>query len=112
MLGDAVVGWVTLVLTWQGFLTILFMIFGLFMILAGAFTAYFGSGKSRTIGVGLLVLGLVVGLGVAYWYHLTAVNDGLPGLGTLVFAGFLVLLAAAIGALVAIAIFLVAIMKS
>jgi hypothetical protein len=107
-----VAGWVSIVLTWQGFLTVLFMIFGLFMILAGAFTAYFGSGKSRTIGVGLLVLGLVVGLGLAYWYHLEAINLGLPGLQTLILAGFLFLLAAAVGALFAIAIFLVAIMKS
>jgi hypothetical protein len=92
---------------WQGFVTILLLIFGLFMILAGAFTAYFGSGKSRTIGVGLLVLGLVVGIGCAYWYHLT--SYALVGLleGTI-----LVLVAAAAGALLAILIFLFAIMKS
>jgi hypothetical protein len=112
MVDGMVSGLVSLDLTWQGFLTLLFMIFGLFMILAGAFTAYFGSGKSRTIGVGLLVLGLVVGIGFAYWYHLTATNMGFVGLGTLVYAGFLFLIAAVVGALLAIGIFLVAIMKS
>ena len=30
------------------FLTVLLLTFGLFMVLAGAFTAYFGSGKSRS----------------------------------------------------------------
>lgn len=91
-----------------GFLTILLLIFGLFMILAGAFTAYFGSGKSRTIGVVLLVVGLLVGILGGFWYH--SMYHG--ALGSLVWGTFLVLIAAAIGALVAVAIFLVAIMKS
>ena len=89
------------------FVTILLLIFGLFLILAGIFTAYFGSGKSRTIGVVLLVAGLAVGLITGYFYH--AAN---LGLATLIWQTFLVLIAAIIGALAAIAIFLVAIMKS
>ncbi|MCI4373520.1 MAG: hypothetical protein L3K02_07765, partial [Thermoplasmata archaeon] len=52
---------------WQ-FLAILLLVFGLFLILAGIFTAYFGSGKSRTIGVALLVVGLVVGVLTGYLY--------------------------------------------
>src|SRR5438093_242896 len=44
------------------FLTILLLTFALFLLITGAFTAYFGSGKSRKIGVGLLIGGLVVGL--------------------------------------------------
>ncbi|MCI4348197.1 MAG: hypothetical protein L3J97_06240, partial [Thermoplasmata archaeon] len=91
------------------FLEILLLIFGLFLILAGAFTAYFGSGKSRSIGVGLLVGGLVVGLGIAYWYHTLNASGGLSGL---LWESFLVIVAAVIGALAAVAIFLVAIMKS
>lgn len=89
------------------FLEILLLIFGLFLILAGAFTAYFGSGKSRSIGVGLLVGGLVVGIGIAYWYHVYEHN-----LSALLWESFLVIVAAVIGALAAVAIFLVAIMKS
>jgi hypothetical protein len=91
------------------FLEILLLIFGLFLILAGAFTAYFGSGKSRSIGVGLLVGGLVVGIGFAYWYHTINAPGGLSGL---LWESFLVIVAAVIGALAAVAIFLVAIMKS
>jgi hypothetical protein len=89
------------------FLEVLLLIFGLFLILAGAFTAYFGSGKSRSIGVGLLVGGLVVGIGFAFWYHADVGN-----LSGLLWEAFLVIVAAVIGALAAVAIFLVAIMKS
>lgn len=91
---------------WE-FLTILLLIFGLFMILAGAFTAYFGSGRSRTIGIVLVVVGLVVGLLSGYLY--SAMNHQLGGV---LWETFLVLIAAIIGALVAIGIFLIAIMKS
>lgn len=97
---------------WQ-FLAILLLVFGLFLILAGVFTAYFGSGKSRTIGVALLVVGLVVGLLVGYFYHSGSLNNGTSGqLGSLVWESFLVIVAAVIGALIAVGIFLVAIMKS
>jgi len=97
---------------WQ-FLAILLLVFALFMILAGIFTAYFGSGKSRTVGVGLLAGGLVVGLLVGYLYHAGTLNSSHAGqLGALLWESFLVIVAAVIGALVAVGIFLVAIMKS
>jgi hypothetical protein len=95
------------------FLAILLLVFGLFLILAGIFTAYFGSGKSRTIGVTLLVVGLVVGLLVGYLYSAGNWPNASPHhLGDLLLGSFLVILAAVIGALIAIGIFLVAIMKS
>lgn len=93
------------------FATILLLVFGLFLILAGLFTAYFGSGKSRTIGVVLLVVGIVVGLASGYWYHIAHSSDSLALTGLLE-QTILVIVAAALGALAAIAIFLVAIMKS
>lgn len=96
---------------WQ-FLAILLLVFGLFLILAGIFTAYFGSGKSRTIGVALLVVGLVVGILVGYLYAYGDFGMSPHHLGDLLLASFLVILAAVIGALIAIGIFLVAIMKS
>ncbi|HEV2165435.1 MAG TPA: hypothetical protein VGS23_00430 [Thermoplasmata archaeon] len=102
ILGDA-----TLSVGLAQFGAILLLVFGLFLILAGIFTAYFGSGKSRTIGVALLVVGIVVGVLTAYWYHSS--TSGLTGL---VEESLLVIVAAVIGALAAIAIFLVAIMKS
>jgi len=95
------------------FLTILLLVFGLFLILAGIFTAYFGSGKSRTIGVVLLVAGIVVGIATGYLYHASNVgsSSGTYLLG-LIEESLLVIVAAAIGALAAVGIFLVAIMKS
>src|SRR5690349_19842141 len=95
---------------WFPFLVILLLVFGLFLALAGAFTSYFGSGKSCTIGVILLVVGIVAVVGTAFWYHVAP--SGSLYLGTLIWQTFLIILAAAIGALIAIAIFLVAIMKS
>ncbi|MEM0128849.1 MAG: hypothetical protein QXG65_01600 [Thermoplasmata archaeon] len=94
---------------WQ-FMTILLLIFGLFLVLAGAFTAYFGSGRSRAIGVGLLVAGIVVGIVFAFLYSYYGVPP--HALGTLLWESFLVIIAAVIGALAAIGVFLVAIMKS
>ena len=102
LVGDAVA-----IDAWQ-FFAILLLVFGLFLILAGVFTAYFGSGKSRTIGVVLLVAGLVVGLLIGLFYsNLTGQH-----IGPLLWEAFLVIVAGVIGALVAVGIFLVAIMKS
>lgn len=96
---------------WQ-FGLIFLDIFALFLILAGLFTAYFGSGKSRTIGVVLLVVGIVVGIGFSWFYHTMSPAPGGITFGTVIWQSFLVILAAGLGALAAIAIFLVAIMKS
>jgi hypothetical protein len=97
---------------WQ-FLTIFLLVFSLFLILAGIFTAYFGSGKSRTVGVGLLAAGAVIGLASGYLYHTGALNPNhADHLTALIWESFLIIVAAVLGALVAIGIFLVAIMKS
>jgi hypothetical protein len=93
------------------FLTVLMMVFGLFMLLAGVFTAYFGSGKSRMIGVVLLVIGLVVGVlwGVMCLDSVDVID---VNLGTVIWDAFLFIIAGVIGALAAVGVFLVAIMKS
>jgi hypothetical protein len=93
------------------FLTVVIMIFGLFMLLAGIFTAYFGSGKSRVIGVALLAIGLIVGVVWAVMaIDSVAVID--VDLGKVVWDAFLYILAGVIGAAAAIGVFLLAIMKS
>jgi len=93
------------------FLTVLVLVFALFMLLAGVFTAYFGSGKSRMIGVILLGIGLVVGI---VWVVLGMDSVGVihVDLSSVVWVAFLNILAALIGALIAIGVFLLAIMKS
>ena len=93
------------------FLTVLILVFALFMLLAGIFTAYFGSGKSRMIGVVLLVVGLVVGI---LWVVLAmdSVDVIDVDLSKVVWDAFLFILSGVLGALAAIGVFLVAIMKS
>ncbi len=95
---------------WE-FLTVLIMVFGLFMLLAGIFTAYFGSGKSRMIGVVLLVIGLAVGVLWAVMC-LDSVDIIKVDLGSAIYNAFLYIVAGLIGALAAVGVFLVAIMKS
>ncbi|NYT11644.1 MAG: hypothetical protein GKC03_03720 [Methanomassiliicoccales archaeon] len=94
---------------WE-FITIVILVFALFMVLAGAFTAYFGSGRSRAIGAALLIIGLVVGI---IWVYLAGFTDIIEvTLADVIWNAFLYILAAIIGALIAVGIFLVAIMKS
>jgi hypothetical protein len=96
------------------FLTILLLTFSVVLLIAGAFTAYFGSGKSRKIGGGLLVGGLVIGV---LWIFLVRTGGPLDTLLTssvlnIVIQSIVVLLAAFLGAGAAIGLFLLAIMKS
>ncbi len=95
---------------WE-FLTVLILVFALFMLLAGIFTAYFGSGKSRMIGIALLVIGVIIGvLWVVMGLDSVAAID--VNLSEVVWNAFLFILAGVLGALAAIGVFLVAIMKS
>ncbi len=97
------------VFTLMNFVTVLLLTFALFLVITGAFTAYFGSGKSRKIGAGLLVGGLVVGVLWGYYAGLVASD---VSLSTVVLQAIGVILAAVIGAGLAIGLFLLAIMKS
>ncbi|MCX6651725.1 MAG: hypothetical protein NT131_08760 [Methanomassiliicoccales archaeon] len=93
------------------FLTVLLLTFSLFMLLAGVFTAYFGSGKSRMIGVVLLVVGLLVGLVWAYLGYMDTAGVEVD-ISEVIWVAFVNILAALIGALIAVGVFLLAIMKS
>ncbi len=97
------------VFTVMNFVTVLLLTFALFLVITGAFTAYFGSGKSRKIGAGLLVGGLVVG--IAWGYYVGPMSADVS-LTTIVVQSIGVILAAVIGAAAAIGLFLLAIMKS
>src|SRR3989442_15083051 len=94
------------------FVTILLLTFALILLLAGAFTAYFGSGKSRKIGAGLLVGGLGIGFLWGYLVSSYGPLNSNANLGDLVVQSILLLLAAFVGAGAAIALFLLAIMNS
>ena len=94
------------------FLTVFLLVFALGLLIAGIFTVYFGSGKSRGIGAGLLVGGVLIGLLVVI-----ACNNDIAIFEDVwlekIFSEALVyLLGAVIGILAAIGLFLLAIMKS
>ncbi len=92
------------------FVTILLLTFSFVLLLAGAFTAYFGSGKSRTIGAGLLVGGLAIGI---LWLLLAGPMGVIAvGLREVILQAIVVLFAAFLGGAAAIGLFLLAIMKS
>ena len=98
---------------WMSFLTILVFAFALVVLVAGVFTAYFGSGKSRVIGVVLLIVGLVVGIVWAYLVGWSSIEPfcSVPA-WDVEYDAVVSIVAALIGALVAVGIFLVAVMKS
>ncbi len=92
------------------FITILLLTFSIFMILAGAFTSYFGTGKSRAVGAVLLVVGIVVAVA---WLFVANYNSyTTPGLADVIWGAFLSIIAAIIGAVIAVLVFLLAIMKT
>ena len=93
------------------------MSFAVFSLIAGVFTAYFGAGKSRAIGGGLLVIGLVVILIWIYFGILQSYpDDTILGIvhwnAAKTLEAFITVIGALIGAVIAIVLFLVAIMKS
>ncbi len=94
-------------------LTILLLTTGLGLLLTGLFTAYFGRGKSRMVGIVLAVVGVILGL-VIWQLHAQTISgfqDGYDFLD-LVWSSVKVIGAFVIGAIIALVIFLAAIMKT
>ncbi len=102
-----------MVMDFMDFLTVAVIAFAIFIVLAGLFTAYFGTGKSRTVGFIMLVVGLVVG---GLWIFLCGYSsvDAFAdvALWDVFLAALLNVIAVLIGALIAVGIFLIAVMKS
>jgi len=94
-------------------LSMLMLVFAVASIIAGIFTAYFGSGKSRAVGAILIVIGLVVGVLFLWFAGILSFMGTAPfSFGGVVFNGVLAVIGAIIGALIALGIFLLAIMKA
>lgn len=97
---------------WDYLLSMLMLVFGLASIVAGIFTAYFGSGKSRAVGAILIIIGLIVFVlflgfaGVLPFLGLEAMFEGV------IIKGIVAVIGAVFGALIALGIFLLAIMKA
>ncbi len=95
------------------FLTVLLITLGLGLLLAGLFTAYFGRGKSRMIGVVLAVLGILFGAVtyVLHWMEMAGFGTTGDFTDTIVIA-IKYVGAFVVGAVLALVIFLAAIMKT
>ena len=94
-------------------LSMLMLVFAVASVIAGIFTAYFGSGKSRAVGAILIVIGLVVGV-LFLWFAgiLTFMGTAPFSFEGYVVNGVVAVIGAIIGALIALGIFLLAIMKA
>ncbi len=92
------------------FLNMLMLLFAIGTFVAGVFTAYFGAGRSRAIGALLIVIGIIVGyLYVDFtWLHYVGAFFT-PGIFS---SGIVSVLGGLVGALIALGIFLAAIMKA
>ncbi len=99
----------------QYFLSMLMLVFAIASIIAGIFTAYFGSGKSRAVGGILIVIGLIVGVLFLWGAGILGFMGTPPAfmdlVGTIT-VGIVSVIGAVVGALIALGIFLLAIMKA
>jgi hypothetical protein len=88
--------------------------FGLFTLLAGLFTAYFGAGKSRAIGFVLTLFGLLGLLIFATitWPVVDVVPTYLGASRQAIVTSLVGVIGAAVGAVVALIVFLISIMKA
>ena len=97
------------------FLSMLMLVFAVASIIAGIFTAYFGSGKSRAVGAILIIIGLIVFFLFSWFAGLLSFMGAAPmswaGKGVIL-NGIVAVIGAVVGALVALGIFLLAIMKA
>ena len=95
------------------FVTLIVLAFAIVMIAAGAFAAILGSGKSRAFGGVMAVIGLIV---CVVWAYLVGWSDVSPfcevELYETVYNAVVNLIGVVIGALVAVGIFMVVVLKS
>lgn len=96
----------------QLFVSMLMLVFAIGAIIAGLFTAYFGSGKSRAIGGVLLIIGIIVAFLFYNYSGDTAMWGDPEWTWNVVQEGVSSVIGAIIGALVALGVFLAGIMKA
>ena len=97
-----------------GFVTVVILAFAIMMVLAGLFTAYFGSGKSRTLGILMLIGGIAVAVLWVFLCNGFGMDPVIKDVNAwAVFVNAAIdLIGVLIGAIAAVAIFLVAVLKS
>ena len=96
---------------WDLFVSMLLLVFAIGMLIAGIFTAYFGSGKSRAIGGVLFIIGIIIA--IVFYNYSTGDLWGVEEWGwETVKNGISAVIGAIIGALIALGVFLAGIMKA
>ena len=101
------------------FLSMMTLVYAIASIIAGIFTAYFGSGRSRAVGLILVIIGLLVFF-IFMWGAgwLGFLGMGMPEAASLLYfkntilQGIIAIIGAIVGAGIALGIFLMAIMKA
>lgn len=95
------------------FLSMMTLVFGIASIIAGIFTAYFGSGRSRIVGAILIVIGLLVFI-IFMWGAgwLGMLGTPIISFKDTILQGVVAIIGAIVGAAIALGIFLLAIMKA
>jgi len=98
------------------FLSMLTLVFAIASIIAGLFTAYFGSGKSRAVGGILIIIGLLVFIiflyGAGFLESFMGTPEGILNFKNTIVQGIIAIIGAIVGAAIALGIFLLAIMKA
>jgi hypothetical protein len=100
------------------FLSMLTLVFAIASFIAGIFTAYFGSGKSRAVGGILIIIGILVLIIFMYGAGWLEGIFGMPSEDSFllfkdtILQGIVAILGAIVGAGIALGIFLMAIMKA
>lgn len=97
----------------MSFVTLVVLVFAIVLLVAGLFSAFFGSGKSKGYGGAMAIAGLVVAIA---WIWLTGYSDiavfaDVP-LWDVLYNTVIYLIGILIGALVAVGIFLAVVLKS
>lgn len=92
------------------FLSMLMLILAIGTFIAGVFTAYFGTGRSRAVGAILALIGIIVGyLYIDFtWLHYLG-SYFVPSMFS---TGIISIVGGLVGALISLGIFLAAIMKA
>ena len=96
------------------FVTVIILAFAIVMVMAGLFTAYFGSGKSRTSGIIMLIAGIAVGVLWVFLCNGFGMDPIIENVDVwnVFFSAFIDMVGVLIGAIAAVAIFLFAILKT
>jgi hypothetical protein len=96
------------------FLSMLMLVFAIASVIAGIFTTYFGSGKSKVVGAILIIVGIIVFI-LFLWgarvLKIGAVPDLMDFAGAVI-NGIVAVAGALVGALIALGIFLLTIIKT